>query len=171
MSEFRPYLQKRSSRPLKGLRTVLCLWEARDFSRVRLHRELKKGKFFKKIVNKKLEEGDEKAQYYSKRTLKTSGEYLKLIEQIQKANLKIRKNKRKKVPDNIYKGINNNIIYKYQEADSLVYRKDINNIFDNMDIPDNVRKLLALRLSKMFYVANKKFRTKNIFFGNFINFH
>lgn len=128
-----------------------------------VERELKKGKFFKKIVNKKLEEGDEKAQYYSKRTLKISGEYLKLIEQIQKANLKIRKNKRKKVPDNINKGIYNNIIYKYQGVDSLIYRKDINSIFDKLCVPENVQKLLALRLPKIFYVANKKFRTKNIF--------
>lgn len=128
-----------------------------------IERTLKKGRFFKRIIKIKIEEGDEKAQYFAKRTLKISGEYLKLIKQIQKANLKIRRNNRKKVPDNINKGIYNNIIYKYQGVDSLIYRKDISNIFDKLCVPENVQKLLALRLPKIFYVANKKFRTKNIF--------
>lgn len=140
-----------------------------------IERELKRGRFFRKKIEQKLQEGNEKAEFYLKRILTIGKDYLNLIEKMQKANDKIwrdfKRNKRKKVPDNINKGIYNNIIYKYQDNnynnnDNLIYRKDIKNIFESLNVPTFVQELIATRLSKIFYIGNKKFKFKNIFSQN-----
>lgn len=139
-----------------------------------IERELKRGRLFRKKIEQKLEEENKKAEFYLKRILTIGKDYLNLIEQMQKANDKIwrnfKRNKRKKVPDNINKGIYNNIIYKYQDNNNcdndLIYRKDIKNIFGSLNVPTFVQELIATRLPKIFYIGNKKFKFKNIFSQN-----
>lgn len=140
-----------------------------------IERELKRGPFLKKKIEKRLREGDKKASFYLKRILKINEEHLNLIGQIQKSNCGIWRNfyrqNRKKVPENVNKRIYNNIIYKYQDNnynnnDNLIYRKDIKNIFESLNVPTFVQELIATRLSKIFYIGNKKFKFKNIFSQN-----
>ncbi len=135
-----------------------------------IKRELKRGRLFRKKIEQKFGEENEKAEFYLKRILTIDKDYLNLIGKMQKANDKIwrnfKRNKRKKVPDNINKGIYNNIIYKYQDTEDLIYRKDIKNIFGSLNVPTFVQELIATRLSKIFYIGNKKFKFKNIFSQN-----